>query len=459
MVKVFNKLAYNSLDDFVYGSCPNPVKTKSGLTVGGGQIYPEINFTLPSMEINDSNMPEIRKIYTQIINGILQRAKELYSPGLVVEFETLPPMTENPKWGIEINKILLDAMHEYNTKYGLKSALRITPNDIREMNRPPIMRSGKIWESMLETFEGCAKDGADFLAIESTGGKEIDDTALINADMQKVIFSLGVLGARDMEFLWKHIIDIADRNNVFAAGDSACGFGNTAMVLADRGFIPKVFAAVVRVATVGRALIPFELGAVGPSKDCAYEGQYLKAIAGIPIAMEGKSAACAHLSPIGNIALSAADLWSNESVQQIKLLSAMAPVVSIEQLEYDCRLMNEAKKQGFALKMRDLLADSDSKLDPQAYVLRPDIVFDISKELVKTQDPFIRTKLGAQLAVEKLKKGIENKEVQVAQRELAWLDIMESQIEEIPDDEQKFWHQIKDDLDITKFRPEEYGLK
>ena len=45
-----------------------------------------------------------------------------------------------------------------------------------------------------------------------------------------------------------------------------------------------------------------------------------KAIAGVPISMEGRSATCAHLSPIGNIAAAAADLWSNESVQDTPLL-------------------------------------------------------------------------------------------------------------------------------------------
>jgi uroporphyrinogen-III decarboxylase len=44
----------------------------------------------------------------------------------------------------------------------------------------------------------------------------------------------------------------------------------------------------------------------GPSKDCAYEGPFLKAITGYPIAMEGAEAACAHSSPVGNIAKAAA---------------------------------------------------------------------------------------------------------------------------------------------------------
>ena len=459
MAKSFNKLAYNSLDEFVYGSAPNPVKTKGGLIIGGGEIYPEVNFTLPPLDINEGTMPQIIEIYKEMINGVLKRAKELYVPGIVIELELLPPMTVNPKWGIEVNKVVRSVMFEYEVKYGLKSALRITPNDVREINRPPIMRSGRIWESMLETFEGCARDGADFLSIESTGGKEIHDDALVNADLKTVLFSLGVLGVRDMRFLWQNISRIARETNSISAGDSACGFGNTAMVLSERGFIPKVFAAVVRVATVARALVAFEEGAVGPSKDCAYEGPYLKAIAGVPISMEGKSAACAHFSPLGNIAAAVADLWSNESVQQVKLLSDMAPIVSTEQLIYDCRLMNVAKNKGQAVNFRDLLTESDAKYDPQAYVLRPDVVFDISKELVKISDPFLRTKRSAEIAIEKIRKAIDNKEIYIEDREYAWLDIMSEQIEDIPEDEQKFWHEIKSELDMDKFIPSEYGLE
>ena len=315
----FDKLAYKSVDDFVYGSCPKPVTTKSGLVIGGGDVYPELNFTLPSMIVNEDSIKDAYQIYKDMTNGILNRARELYAPGVVIEYETLPEFTENPKWGIEVSKIIVDTMKEYEAKYGLKSAYRATPNDLREMNRPPIMRSGKYWEAMIESFAGCSQAGADFISVESTGGKELNDEALVNADI----------------------------NGSLPAGDSACGFGNTAMVLAERGMIPKVFAAVVRVATVARALAAFEEGAVGPSKDCAYEGVYLKAITGSPISCEGKSAACAHLSPIGNIAAAVTDLWSNESVQQVKLLAEMAPVVSIEQLVYDTRLMNTATKKGF----------------------------------------------------------------------------------------------------------------
>ena len=97
------------------------------------------------------------------------------------------------------------------------------------------------------------------------------------------------------------------------------------MVLANKGYIPKVFAAVVRVISSVRSMIAIEEGAKGPHKDCGYEGVYVKAITGIPISAEGKSSACAHLSPVGNIAACVADLWSNESVQNVKLLGGRLP--------------------------------------------------------------------------------------------------------------------------------------
>ncbi len=459
MAKKFDKLAISNLDDFIYGSCPNPVMTKGGMVIGGGTVYPEINFTLPGMDVNDETIAKALKIYTNIIDGVLKRAAELHAPGVVVEFETVPDFTENPKYGIEANRILLEGMKEAGEKYGLKTCLRTTPNDLREMSRPPVMRGGKYWDTMLELYEQCAKDGSDFLSIESTGGKEINDEALVKADIKKAIFALGVLGCRDMEYLWGNLVKLSDKNGCFAAGDSACGFANTAMVLAEKGFIPKVFAAVMRVVAVPRALVAFEQGAVGPSKDCAYEGPYLKAITGSPIAMEGKSAAGAHLSPIGNIAAAVSDTWSNESIQQVKLLSEMAPVVGMEQLIYDCRLMNTAKNNGQGLMMRDLLTESDAALDVQAWVLKPDVVLKIAGELVKEQDNFLRTKLAAKLTINELRTAIADANVKADRRDVKWLDKMEKAVDKIPDDPEEFYEEIKPELDMSKWHPESYGLK
>lgn len=456
--KNFTSLAYSSLNDFVYGISEYAVKCKNGMLIGGGEIYPEVNFTLPTMNITDQTMPDVIKEYKEIIEDLCKRAKELYVPGLVIEIETLPPMTFNPEWGVEVTKTVREVMFEYEQKYGLKSVLRITPNDIREGRDLKHMWKGLHWEKMMETFVGCAKAGADFLAIESIGGKDIHDEAIMYCDIKKSLFALGFPGIKDMHVLWSNIVKIAEETGAIASGDTACGFGNTAMVLADRGYVPRVFASVVRVMTAVRSLAALEEGAVGPHKDCGYEGVYIKAITGTPITLEGKSSACAHLSPIGNIAAAVADLWSNESVQNIKLLGGMAPTVSLEQLVYDCRLMNKATEKGkdAALMLRDLLSDSDSYLDPQAYVLRPDVVLRISDEIIKETGSFNRIKKAAKVTLEELRKAVAENKVMIKERELSWLDTMSSQLETIPEDEEEFLKNMLENEEYEKFNPKHY---
>ncbi|HHW47746.1 MAG TPA: methanol--corrinoid methyltransferase [Clostridiaceae bacterium] len=459
-IKQYASLAYNSLDEFVYGYAKNPIKLKNGMVIGGGKVYPELNFTLPPMLITKDTMPEVLKQYKEIIEDACKRAKELYLPGLVVEVELLPPTTYNPEWGIDITKTIRDVMYEYEAKYGLKSVMRITPVDIREDKQSPHMWHGSHWDAIMKTFEGCARAGADLLSIESIGGKDLHDDAIMFCELDKSIFSLGVLGAMDMAKLWGEIKAIADQTGAIAAGDTACGFANTAMVLADRGFVPKLFAAVVRAISAVRSLVAIEEGAIGPHKDCGYEGVYIKAITGIPISMEGKSSACAHLSPVGNIAACAADLWSNESVQNIKLLGGMAPTVSLEQIAYDCRLMNVASSKGIqkALELRDWLAESDSSFDPQAYILSPEAVFQIAKAIIKENTYYKRAKAAAATAIDLLRKATESKKVIVDEREISWLDMMESQLDLLPDDEEEFIHDMVENNRSDKFVPEKYDL-
>lgn len=458
LLKSFNNLAIAKDEDFIFGNTKNPITLKNGMVIGGGQVYPEINFTLPPMQIEKETMPLVIQNFKEIITGICERAKDLYVSGFVAEIETLPPMTFNPEWGIEVTKVVRDIMFEYEAKYGIKSALRITPNDIREGRDLEHMWHGRHWENMLKTFEGCANAGADFLAIESVGGKEVHDDAVVMCDLPKSLFALSVLGTKDMEKLWTEITNIAKRTNTISSGDTACGFGNTAMVLADRNYIPKVFAAVVRVMTAVRSLVAVEAGAIGPHKDCGYEGVYVKAITGIPIAMEGRTSACAHLSPVGNVAGCVADLWSNESIQNIKLLGGMAPTVSFEQLVYDCRLFNGATARGkeAALLFRDLHSDSDSKLDPQAYVLRPDVVLDISSQIVKEVGYYNRTKKAAFATIDILRKAIKDDKLVLTDKDEAWLDIMEGQLDEMPDNVEDFTASIIGDCD--KLDPKKYDM-
>jgi methanol--5-hydroxybenzimidazolylcobamide Co-methyltransferase len=292
------------------------------------------------------------------------------------------------------------------------------------------------------------------------GGKELHDEALTLADIRQVIFALCIMGARDMRFLWSRIAEIAGRHGVHAAGDTACGFGNTAMVLAEKRLIPRVFAAVVRAVTAVRSLVAYECGAVGPGKDCGYENIILKIITGYPMAMEGKSAACAHLSPVGNIASAACDLWSNESVQNIKLLGAMAPVCYLEQLAYDCRLMNRAKSEGpaSARHLQRWLVDSDAALDPQAYVLRPDVSLVIARALVAEKSDYLAGRAVARTTLELLRKAEAEGRVDIPKREHRYLDLMETALDDLPDDEETFIAEMLEEVDTGKFVAEDYAL-
>lgn len=456
----YSSLAISNLDDFFFGLCPHPVTLSNGLVIGGGTVYPELNFTLPNMTIDASSMPEVHRQYRQMIESACQRAVELHAPGLVVEFELLPDLTLQPDWGADITALLREVLDQTEAKHGLKTALRVTPNDIREFARPPLMRQGKYVDLMFRSFEMCAENGADFLAIESTGGKEIHDEAILNGDLSASVFALGVLGSRDMAWLWQRIVAISARFNVLPSGDTACGFANTAMALAEQKFIPQVWAALIRVMTVARSLVAFEQGAVGPNKDCAYEGPYIKAITGCPIALEGAEAACAHFSPFGNIAKAVADLWSNESVNNVKLLSGMAPTVSMEQLIYATRLMNTASSAGpqSARQLRDWFSDSDAYLDPQAYVLRPDVVLDLASQIIAEPTPYLRTRRGALAALAALSQaGMEGK-LTYSKIEQRWLDRLSRDAEELPEDETQFIASMTPGMNPEKILLEEYGL-
>jgi methanol--5-hydroxybenzimidazolylcobamide Co-methyltransferase len=452
--------ALTELNDFRFGFAPKPVACGRGLVFGAGMVIPEINFTLPPMDINEDTWPEVRRQYEEMIKGVCRRAVELEVPGLLVEFETLPPMTVRPDWGVEITQILAGALRQYHEKHGLKNALRLTPNDNRDHERPALMRRGQYWEGMAQLFESAAGAGADLLAIESTGGKEVNDAALMNADLRGVVFALGVLGARDMEFLWSKIVSFCRQTNIVPSGDTACGFANTAMVLAEQKMIPRLFAAVVRVASVPRSLVAYEMGAVGPSKDCAYEGPYMKAIAGVPISMEGRSAACAHLSPVGNIAQAVCDCWSNESVQNVRLLSGPAPTVSLEQLAYDCRLMNVAlaKGPGEACRLRDWLVESDASLDQQAFVLRPDVVLRLSQQIMEEKAAYLRTRRAVLATLEELRRAHQSGAVKSAAREVRWLDTLQRQADALPESEAEFIVEMLATIEPGVFLPEEYGL-
>ena len=411
------------------------------------------------MEITTRTWPDVVAHYEEMAKHILRRAASLAVPGIVLEFELLPAMTEQPEWGAEITALLKRHLGASYEKHQLPCALRVTPTDIRDQHKPPLMRRGEPWDRLKRSLELCAEAGADILSIESVGGKEVHDQALMYGDFPGIILALGVLAPRDTTWLWNQIGGIcAAHPGTVSGADSACGFANTAMQLAGQKMLPEVLAAVVRAMSAVRSLAAFEQGAQGPSKDCAYEGPVIKAITGCPIAMEGKSASCAHFSPLGNIAAAMCDLWSNESVQNVRLLSGSAPEAFTEMLTYDCRLMNTAAatKAG-ALQMRNWMTASDEWLSPQAAVLSPVATIRIASAIVGANGSYQQTLAAGLAALGILKDGIAEGRLSLARKELQWLDRIQAALETSPADEMVLLR----DLDAqygSLFDKDSYGL-
>jgi len=454
----FASLAYENSHDLVFGHASKPVRCGFDLVLGAGQVFPEVNFTLPPMTISDTTWNEVQGHYEEIAEGVVKRALALRVPGIVLEFELLPPMTDRPEWGAEITAILRRHLEEAHAAHGLKSALRATITDLRDQDRPPLLREGDACDKVLRSFAACADAGAHILSIESVGGKEVHDEALLYGDVRGLVFGLGVLAARDMAWLWDKIVSICRaRPWVIPGGDTACGFGNTAMQLAHQGMLPEVLAAVDRALTAPRSLVAFERGAVGPSKDCAYEGPILKAISGAPIAMEGKSATCAHFSPLGNIAAAMCDLWSNESVQNVRLLSGNAPEAYAELLAYDCRLMNQASARGGALTLRDWLTESDRWLSSQAVILSPEATWEIAQAIVAEPNDYRRTVAAGRTAVRLLKDGVQSGRLGISNTERQWLDKTDAALADLPADDWALLAEMAETYGHL-FRPASYGL-
>ncbi|MEN3203533.1 MAG: methyltransferase MtaB domain-containing protein, partial [Atribacterota bacterium] len=63
MRKQFTKPSYSSSEELTFGVANNPIKLENGITIGGGTVYPEINFTLPPMTITQETMPEVLDQY------------------------------------------------------------------------------------------------------------------------------------------------------------------------------------------------------------------------------------------------------------------------------------------------------------------------------------------------------------------------------------------------------------
>jgi methanol--5-hydroxybenzimidazolylcobamide Co-methyltransferase len=377
----YDSMAYEDHEEMIFGAAKHPIEIERGLVIGGGHVIPEVvPHPRPGTE---TAMSSILREFERANEDALERCVVVGHPSIVIENEHVFQMTSNVSWGKEIAAQAVRKIEDYEKKYGLQAAYRATIADIRKPDMVD-MRSSDRTGAVLDAIDACAKH-ADIVSIESMGGKEVFDHAIIRNDIAGLLFSQAVLGGRDMQWLWPRIVHIAEEHGCVAGGDTSCSQANTAMFLAG-GFIskeiPHTLAALSRAIGASSTLVAHECGAVGPGKDCAYENPIVKAIAGIPIAAEGKSSACAHSDLCGNVMAAVCDLWSNEAVEYHPMFGGTTPAVFAEMLGYDAAAMNASVELGFQKQFQACLVHSDRYRSPHGFMLSPDNAWAIGKAIV-----------------------------------------------------------------------------
>lgn len=383
--KRFKSMAYASSGLMMFGTAVEPVCTRYGVMIGGGNVLPEIvPHPRPGSE---QNLKTLLREFERANGDALEQCILLGFPGIVLENEHVFQMTHDPGWGMEIARQAEGQIREYVEKYGLHAAYRSTIADIRKPEAGDMRRSDRA-ALVLEAFEACAAH-SDILSIESIGGKEVSDYAIIRNDVTGMLFAQAVLGGRDMEWLWPQIVRIAEKHGSIAGGDTDCAQANVAMYMAG-GFIskdvPHTLAALCRAMAAGRSLVAYECGATGPGKDCGYENPILKAITGLPMSAEGKTSACAHMSLCGNVTAAVCDLWANEAVEYHEMFGGTTPAVFTEMLGYDAAAMNSSIALGVQKEYQACLVNSDRYRSPHGFILCPDNAWEIGRAIVENDD-------------------------------------------------------------------------
>jgi methanol--5-hydroxybenzimidazolylcobamide Co-methyltransferase len=455
--KPITKMAYKSGDDMIFGTAKAPVTTKRGIVIGGGYVHPElVAHPRPGSE---KTKKTLLREYERANGDALERMVIVGHPTILIENEHIFQMTHNPEWGGEIAAQTAKQMDDYLEDYGLKAAYRSTVADLRKPDMHD-MRSSDYTREVLASFKECAKY-ADVISIESMGGKEIFDHAIIRNDIAGILFGIGVLGAIDMEWMWTQIVQIAKDNNCIAGGDTNCSEANVAMFMAGgmtSKDVPHVIAGLSRAISAGRTMVAYECGATGPTKDCAYEDPIIKAMAGVPVSTEGKTSACAHSDLAGNLIAAVCDLWSNEAVEYHDMFGATTTSVFAEILGYDCAQFNTAIELGYQQQMKEILVNSDMYRDSHSLVVAPNNAWEVGNAIVSNRGTsnYASARAGAVKAGEiilgdsKMKlTGLEKNALETAMKEL----------DALPDAEGDFIDMCLNKYkDVPGFNPASYGL-
>jgi len=456
MPPLTDSMAYSSSDEMMFGTALNPVETKDGLTIGGGQVLPEIvPHPRPGSE---QTLKTLLREFERANQDALERCVTIGIPAIVIENEHVSQMTRHADWGMEITAQTQQQIESYKAKYGLQAALRATIADIRKPGMVDMRESDRTQE-ILDAFKACARH-ADILSIESLGGKEISDYSIIRNDLTGMLFAQAVLGARDMAWLWSHIVSIANENGCIPGGDTDCAQANTAMFMAG-GFISRdvshTLATFCRAVSASRSLVAYEMGATGPAKDCAYENPIIKAITGIPISTIGKTAACANMDLCGNLMAAVCDLWSNEAVEYHPMFGGSSVEVFTEILGYDVAAMNSAIQLGFQKEYQACLINSDRYRSPQSFILCPDNAWAIGKAIVTNNASCYTRARAAALTCGELMLADSNLHFTNFEKDVL-LEYMR-ELEALPDEEDDFIDRcLKRYGKVKGFKPASYGL-
>ena len=267
-----------------------------------------------------------------------------------------------------------------------------------------------------------------------------------------------------MTYVWQEFSEIAKRNRCVAGGDTNCSGANVSMFMAGGMMdqdVQKTFSAVTRAISAARTLAAWESGAMGPDKDCGYEGPIVKAIAGKPCAQEGKNCQCAHCDLQGNLIAQCCDLWSNESVEYHPEFGGSSVQCWFGSIGYESALMNTAIQLKQEKTLRDLYMYTDRTRGPEAYVLAYDHAYEIGKVIAQDgNDLYLRAKNAGMKAAEILLKGYESKELGLTAKQLDTLQDINKKLSVLPDEEAKFVdYCVKEFKDVVpNFNMKNYGL-
>ncbi len=391
--KYFTKMETENAEDMLFGEAKNPVKMGWSQVVGAGNVIPNIKVA-PTEGFDGSEA--------------CQKGLAIGLPAMQAELEFVQQSKED---SASFTAVQAEKLEEMNDKYGTATSLVTTVADIRDEKTG--LKGSDLDTAMDESFEACAENGASALCAKTIGGKAVADYGISRGDIRAILFAIGVLGSIDTEYMWTKIVDIANKNNVVAGGDS-CVSANDATIQAG-GLIDEdvshTVAAVTRSIAAAKSLVAVECGATASIVDCAYENPVIKSVANIPIGAAG--------AQLNLISAAVSDVWTDESAL--------------------CALMNTAKATGTAKDLRDNLVLADKYRDPQGIVLAYDSAYKIGEAIIaEGENPYLRARAGALKCCEVINEAVDQQRILLTRFERDSLDSAQKTFEQLPDDQDKF---------------------